>query len=1362
MRRVVKIRRAGLLVALTAALALSATAHANGTTPLFEPPRFARFGIAAGLSQSSVTAIAQDRRGFLWLGTRDGLNRFDGYEFRTYRPDPEDPSALDDGAITALAAHADGSLWVGTHNGGLARYDPASDTFLVVRAGGSALPSDRITALAIDASGAVWIGTDAGLARSAPRQDGRPGIERMGDVPVSSLVAAGDGRLWSGHETGELVAYADGAVSARVAVTSRSVRALVADDAGLWVAEDGPVLHRVDARGVLLTRYGLVAERGTTPRLRALERGVDGRLWIGGLALGVVVLDPRTGTMTSMRHRALDPQSLSHDDVVSLFRDRADSLWIGTLSGGLNRLRLRPTGFAHHWHQPGNPASLSHNTVTSFAEADDGRIFVGTDGGGLDEFDPVRGTFERTDAPITRAWSLWVDARGALWAGTWGAGLYRRAPGRKEFTSVGALGSAVVTSFAEDRDSLWVGTADRGLYRLSAAGDVRQQGLDGVNVTALHADAAGRLYVGTFDSGLFVLSADGAEIDRFRYVSGDAASLPGDSVRSLAIDSAGSVWVATNGGLARLDAGERRFERHGEAQGIPTGTVYAVEIDESGRAWLGTNAGLVRFDPVRGTARLFTPEEGAQDFEFNGDASLRLRDGRLLFGGLNGFNLVDPQLVPPAPDPGRVEIVGILLANRPMVAQARDPTSPLSRDATELEALTLGHRDDVLSIRFVAPLPDAAYQQLYEYRLDPFESAWQPADARRRLSTYTNLPAGRYVFRARTGNADGLWSSTERTLALRLRPPWWAAAWAYALYALTGLLALAAFIQWRTRALRIRAQTLQAMVEQRTAQLAQQTRVIEDQARHLQHALESKERLFARVSHEFRTPLTLIVGPIDALLADERRGRTAAWLRLMRRNARRLLSLVDQLLGLARLSGEAPLQTSPQHVTATVRATVAAFDSSAISKGVSLGTGRLDEAWALATPEFLERMVTNLVSNAVTYTPRGGHVQASVENEGELISIVVADDGPGIPPEEHAAIFEPFHRVGEEGAGTGIGLALVRESAEALGGSVMVDSAPGRGARFSIRLPACAAPRGDAGADATPTERMLLESEVAAESAVDVDDHALAESLSSSAAAGDDRPRILIAEDNADLRVLLLAALAPDFRCATASDGRAGVAAAIDDPPDLVVSDVMMPEMDGFELTRALKQDPRTSHVPIVLLTALGDRDSRLQGLEEHADDYLVKPFDADELRLRVRNFIEARRIAGRRAARGLYDEARPIASTAAADPVSHSPRERAFLERLRGAAERGHADAAFGVAQLASQVAMSERQLQRKLRALLDVAPADYLREFRLQRAAALVREGHPAGNVAFDVGFSTPSHFGACFKARFGTTPGEYAAGS
>jgi signal transduction histidine kinase/CheY-like chemotaxis protein/streptogramin lyase len=1352
--------------------------------PALAQARFLELGIAEGLSQSSVTALAQDHHGFLWIGTWDGLNRYDGHEFRVYRPDPDQPGSLTDSVVSALAVAPDGGLWVGTRHGGLNYYDRAGDRFEAhpSGAGPGALPGQRIEAIVAARDGSVWVATDAGVTR----------LERRGSTTSSTVIRSGhaqalaeglDGVIWIGGEDGALHRYRAGLleeVPLHGHAPVAAIRAILTEpEGGAWAATESAVLLHVAANlSVRAVRVG-APDHGEPARLRSLARDSGGGLWIGGLGSGLVHFDPATGKHAVLRQRPDDVSARGRDDVLSLFADREGTLWVGTLSGGLHRLIPGNPGFTHFARQHGAPGDLSHDRVTAFAVDPAGGIWVGTDGGGLNRLDEPTGRFEvvplaDTGVPgLARIWALLVDRHGCLWVGTWGAGLWLREAGGHELRAVTSVSGEIVTALAEDDQGLWVGSADRGLARLHhepGAVPVRRvdapEVMAATHVTALLAEGEGALWVGTWADGLARCPSDGGACRWLQGGPGTASANPRHRIRALARDRHGTLWLGTASGLARLDHGADQLEFLRDRGGLPAGTVYGVVEDHEGQLWLSSNSGLARFDPGTGLTRHFTPGEGVQDYEFNGGAFLRLPDGRALFGGIHGFNLVDPSALRAAPVPARVVITDFSLFGRSMPPAGLGRESPLPVAASELVALELAHRQNMLAFRFAAPLAIAPRQQRFAYRLDGFDNDWRLAGADERTAVYTNLAPGRYRLRARAAGVDGRWSEEERVVTLRILPPWWRSASAWLAYLLLSVALVVAIVQWRTMALRRHARVLQQQVRARTQRLAEQHRLIEDQARHLGQALATKEQFFARVSHEFRTPLTLIVGPIETLLANEPDGRSAHWLRLMRRNARRLLTLVDQLLGLSRLAGPQPVQLHPLPLGMVVRTTVAAFDSLASTKGIRLSPGPVADGWVQATPELLERIVTNLVSNAIKYTPAGGEVSVDLRRDGDVLWLRVSDTGPGIRAEDQARIFEPFQRLAEDGQGSGIGLALVRESVQALGGQVTLASTPGEGATFCVRLPACAPPGNPVQASdelALPSERTLLAADLLADSPVASagrrDELESAHEEAAAPPAGE-RPQALVVEDNADLRTLLLAALQPEFSCLEASNGSEGIRLALEQVPDLVVSDVMMPGADGFEVVRILKNDPRTSHVPIILLTALGDRASRLQGLEERADDYLVKPFDALELKLRARNLVAAGEIIRQQAGLRVGRSDGSLADPGPLAPALLGPREQRFLERLRQAVLVQFADPATSTITLAAAVAMTDRQLQRKLRSLLNLTPGEYLREFRLQQAASLLAAGQAAGTVSHACGFSSQSHFGSCFKARFGVTPGEYRA--
>jgi CheY-like chemotaxis protein/two-component sensor histidine kinase len=534
-------------------------------------------------------------------------------------------------------------------------------------------------------------------------------------------------------------------------------------------------------------------------------------------------------------------------------------------------------------------------------------------------------------------------------------------------------------------------------------------------------------------------------------------------------------------------------------------------------------------------------------------------------------------------------------------------------------------------------------------------------------------------------------------------------------------------------------------VQERTRQLHQKTQVVEHQANELEELLHVKEKLFANISHEFRTPLTLILGPLRQALSATKNKAVKEKIKMASRNSKRLLRLVDQLLGLSRLSSEAPVTGSAQPVTPMIETIAKSFQPLAQDKDISLTVIESDDLWVNCSPDALEKIILNLLSNAVKYTPAGGIVTVETKlNSNDMVSLVVSDTGIGIPKAHQELVFERFHRiddVGEAIPGAGIGLALVKELAEAHGGNVRLESEPGRATTVTVNLPRhqVEPSTADIRLEAPTSEAIRLEVETLSTSLprsdLDIRD------------AGNGKDSILIVEDNVDMQTYLTQLLSESYHCSIAGDGESGVDFALEHVPDLVLCDVMLPKKDGYEVSQILKHDLKTSHIPIIMLTARGDQDSRLKGLREKVDDYLTKPFDDEELKLRIDNLLETRKILKNRFNGYFYKDA--------TSGNGLNGKENGFLEKLNNLFDENYSDPEFGLAQMSSKMAMSERQLQRKLKALTDHGPADYLRAFRLKHALALLKQGEQVGLVAYSVGFSSQAYFSSCFKAQFGATP-------
>lgn len=1322
--------------------------------PQIQTTRFTQFGVDDGLSQGSVTALLQDDSGYLWIGTEDGLNRFDGYRFVVV--DSSGDSA--DGGITSLRQGVDKRVRVGTATSGLYWVDDQHKQMTPCEIEGSQQLTERVQGVSLDADGNTWMATSSGVFRETIDCKFEAIATMPGTEAVAAIESSDDGRLFVATQSGDLLQVANETLNlfATLPEAARAgfgVSAIAGTASALWVATDGPEFFRLGADGTVIETV-VVPNRGLLmPRVRDLAIGPDGDVWVAGLGIGLLRYRPDVGVVSRWWQDDADVASLAHNDTARLLFDRSGGLWVGTRGHGLSRLQLEPEGIAHYRHSANAPLSIANNMVTSFEQSRVGDLlWVGMDGGGIDLLDLDNGVLSRyrhdpadpQSLSSDRVWALHEDQQRRLWVGTWFGGLNKLEPETRAFEPVFLGNEArdeVVLSIAESYDgTIWFGTLSSGLYYLHPDNTkVRrftsrpgEPVLAGDLISTLFVDRENRLWVGTWDAGISVIDDD-MTVRRQLRKQRDGLGLPHDTVRAITEDSEGMIWVGTSSGVVRVDSQTFDVEMPDAASDIPSGTVYSI-LEDRGALWVSSNRGLARYSPTTRRVRWLSPADGLQGFEFNGGASLKLNDGRLAFGGTQGFNVFDSQRTAGNPFPPEVAMTRVMVEDREI---------DVSRHAKE--PLGLRHSQNRVGFEFAGLHFTSPKKIRYEYRLDGLQPGWISTDADQRIANYANLAPGRYQFKVRAANKDGVWSTSSADFNFVIAAPWWATKTAFLAWTILAMLLIFLFVRWRTVMLYKRATLLATEVRSGTRRIAEQKRTIEVQANKVQGLLATKERLFARVSHEFRTPLTLILGPAQQLREDASVEQNEA-LSLIERNANRLLRLVEQLLDLARLSGERKFETRSIELAPLVSALVGSFRSLAEPKQVELRFDVIGERSAVvnASNDLLEAAVNNLLANAIKFTPSGGKVVVQLCVDGDLVRLSVDDSGPGLSEGSEERIFEAFERAGATEPGTGIGLAVVRESIEALGGTVSARNGVAGGAQFVINLP-----REFADISTLEIADSLAGEDQTSNSRVERND----------ADPDAQRPTVLIIEDHDDLRHYIGRCLACDFQCTLVENGEKGVALAVEESPDLVLSDVMLPGISGFEVTRMLRNDDRSSHIPIVLLTAREDRESLMRGLTEKADEYLTKPFDADELRLRLHNLIELRTIMRREALQAWENTQEQLAPSAVAEPV-YGPRDTAFLEKLHSTLAASFADNNFGVSDLASSLAMSSRQLHRKLRALLGASPGDYLRDFRLREAKRLLGSGTLVGVVAQDCGFATQAHFGQCFKALYGVTPGEFAA--
>ncbi len=1351
--------------------------------------RFEHLTVDDGLPENTVRAILQDRTGFLWFGTHNGLVRFDGHDMVSPWHDLADTTAAPRFFVSSLVEDAEGVIWVGTILTGIWRIDPRTDRCTQVAPapgppGGGRGQHDPD--LSLDADGLIWVTWNGyGVSVIDPR-DGRvtwlrhdpDDANSLPSNSVNCLLHDPDGRLWLGSEGDGLFVRDPGAEGFQQFVHDPDDATSLAHDivTEVHATEDGTIwVLTVDGLSRWQTATGSFrnyrAAGGQQPAfanyLIDATASDDVGLWIGA-AVGLYHFDPATGEFRLFAHDPDDPASLVKGPVFSVLRDRSGVVWAGSWHAGLNKVDPLAHKFRWYEHDPREAASLDDNVVMSVAEDRGGDLWVGTGNmapggsrGGLNRFDPVTGGFDHLafpPEPIGQVWSvqsLAVDPRGSLWVGT-NLGLWRHDQDRGRLERVDLdqpgqpdLGDATVRCLLIDRSgNLWAGVFREGLYRIDPEGRVarfRHDPADSTSISqdqiiCLAEDAQGRIWVGTDSRGLNLLDPRTGACQRFVDPMAGLASMI-----TIVPDSRGRVWLGTYGGLLQFDPDRGIVARFTTADGLPHDLVSAIVEDGQGRLWLSTDRGLARLDPSTGDIRAYDIRDGLPG-NAAGFAACRRRDGTLVFGGQHGLIHFDPERIVDNPFAAPVVLTELRIGDRPM---RPGPASALAQRITFTDELSLAHDHNDISLSFAALHYSHPERNRYRCRLAPYDPVWREIGNRRNV-TYTNLDPGRYVFEVQGTNGDGIWNPAVTRLSLQIAPPWWRTSWANAAYLL-----LAGGLIWLIYRQVVQRERMRAALEVERAE-----------ARQMHELDEFKSRFFANVTHEFRTPLTLIQGPLKSLIADPPGGDPSLF-EIMARNARRLGQLIDQLLDLSRLDARRlPLRWQEGDCVDYLSRVAASFQSLAASRPLEF-VASLPEAPARGwfDGDLVEKVAGNLLTNAFKFTADGGSVRFDLTvsatstsvrvpaADGDLDSrllpartmeLTVRNTGSYIPADEQARVFDRFHQLADGAAagGNGIGLALVRELVEWQGGTITVASDAEQGTAFTASLPLFLA---------SPVADVVEEAEAAG--SAPPPDAATADLVDADLAADDAEalPLVLIVEDHADLREFLQLELAGQYRLLTAADGEEGCRIASSEVPDLIVTDLIMPRVDGIELCERVKADDVTSHVPVIMLTARAEVEDRLAGLRHGADAYLTKPFEPEELRVQIGNLIAQRRHLAEKFAR------RVVNLAASAMPVTSA--DERFLQRVRQVIEEHLDDEDFEVGLFSREIGLSRSQLHRKLKALTGRSAGEVIRAHRLQRAAELLGEGY--GNVTevtYAVGFRNLSYFSRCFREQYGVSPSDY----
>lgn len=1360
--------------------------------------RFEHLTVEDGLSQNTVHAIMKDSRGFIWFGTNDGLNRFDGYDFRTFLFDQEEPHSLINNRVYTLCEDSASNIWIGTR-GGLSMYDRTHDRFINYvhqHNNSSSLAHNFVRTLYHDSEGNLWIGTlGGGLHRfnfgngviiRLTLQTTGPGQNVLDDLNVTSITEDRAGTLWVATHSGGISRLDPGRgilhffpyEDPQGQPAGPGIgKTLFCDSHGLiWICTEGAGLRRFDPRSesYLPFREGYAILENEI--VKGIAEDPAGRYWIVTDGSGLFLLDPSTEQVRRVRMDRSDPGGLNSDGVYSIMIDNQSIHWIGTFSGGINKYDPSQSKFELYTHQPGNPSGLNYPSVLCFFEDDGGRIWIGTDGGGVNIFDRETATFSHirhvpgntTGLSSNVVTAILRDHRGDFWIGTFKGGLNRyNEPARRWKRYTGEPGSADglpgnnIWAIHEDSNRrLWIGTSeglalyDRLTDQFTRVPSPVTGGASFNNrITNIYEDAEGNIWCG----GAEIYQLDPGAL-RLSPVSLDKAAdrrLQNFDIREIYRDRAGTLWIGSEGGgLVRVGPGMDSIRFYRTRDGLPNNSVHQILEDDGGSLWLSTNRGLSNFDPREGTFRNYDSHDGLQSNQFSYAAALKTGDGLMYFGGVEGFTVFHPDsmgrndFIPP------VEIVDFRISNRSVPIGGEQ--SPLQKHISETEEIRLGPRQSVITFHFTALNYSSSERNQYQVMMEGFEEEWRDLGIQR-TATFTNLDPGHYTFRVRASNNDLVWNREGRSIGITVLPPWWRSAYAFAGYFLVLLMLILSYRRFFLN----------------QAALKHELALKEMERKKIEEINQMELRFFTNISHEFKTPLTLILGPLEKLLSrEELTEPVRKHLKMMQVNGARMLRLINQLMDFRKVEQESmALKVMRMDIIAFLREIMASFGDVAEMREIQLDFRSSRESFpAWFDQDKIEKILYNLISNAFKYTPNlgrigmgvvaGQHEDVSLSGEEKCgtgtegwISVSIEDTGTGIDQDKFNRIFERFYRLDDERGqnrvrreGTGIGLALSKSLIEKHHGTIRAESEPGKGSRFTITFPVCREAY-------DPDEIIEPEEPVQYELTMKPEIEYLKKDAEIQRVREDQEgPVVMVVEDDDDVRGFLIDCIRDEFRVTGCENGRVALESIRVNPPEIIITDVMMPEMDGIELCTRIIEDLQTSHIPVILLTARDSEENKIEGLKSGAVDYIAKPFNPEELLQKVRNILQMRTRHWDTFRNKLLVEPSEITVTS---------QDEKFLRKAVSIVE-DHMDVAdFDVSGFVQETSMSRSVLYRKMKALTGQSVNEFINTIRLKRAAQLLAQDKLSiSEVAYMVGFNDPQYFSKCFRKQFDCTPTQYVS--
>ncbi len=1357
-----------------------------------------------GISQGVVNSITQDTQSLMWFATEDGLNRFDGYSFQVFRYNPDAKGSIADNFIQSLLTDSEGNLWVSSRKG-LQQFDPVRESFShYYHAFGDyqSYTGNDVSCITEGSAHNLWIGWyGSGFAsfdKKAKRfQPYTPETRR--DLPSSKTISLHEdkfGLLWVGSQQGGLSVFqvSRGRVIQKVThlvhprLQAATIYCFEEDKLGnIWIGSNlGLVVYKRQENRFVFFDH-VQSSLASTPINSLLIDSAE-NLWIGSLAGGIYQLDLRqvltrpTEDLLFVQIKNLGSSDISQRTIQCLYEDKDKNIWVGTYGDGIYLVSSVRENFTRIEKSMYQPTASSRVPYYGMCYDLQGNLWLGTDGDGIYQSDSYGNTLKHypgnakqlTDNAILSALR---DDKGRLWFGSYSHGVFLYNPASDGFVnyhyhSGNALkrgGNDVRVIFQDSNNRIWIGTNRGGLCLLdeqnqSYANPAHFSGalLDG-DVRSITEDKQGNLWIGFYGDGVYSYSPDKKTVKQHFVSAYEKDQIKSDVIFAIKADQNGLIWIGTGGsGLYAFDSQRHTLKRYSEKNGLANNTIYAILTDNDENIWVSTNQGISKLDRTQNQFYNYDVSDGLQEGQFNpGSAMYNQVGGYMCMGGTQGLNIFYPDQVRESTQHPQILLSGLSIFNKPIHIQDSLDGKPILEQAiSQTRHITLAHDQNVLTFEFVGINYNYPDKNNYIYTLEGLDPDWNFVGTAR-TATYRYLKPGHYVFKVKSSTNPGVWGDDFASISLTITPPFWQSAWAYCLYVL-----LFVAIGW-----------VAFTITKRDLKLKKRL-LIERKQRHYERRLvQQKLTFFTEISHEFKTPLTLMLGPLEEMLGSEpEKSPSGRKLRMVHRNAHKLLSLINKLLDYRRLeSGKVVLKVRPDNVVSFVQEIAATFKSLAQHKNIRLQVHASQPSILLwFDKEKLEMVLNNLISNAFKYIGKGRHISIRIAVEttsqhphGRAI-ISIKDDGMGISKKHQQAIFDWFHQGAPSSSmSSGIGLSLAKKLVELHKGEITVESQKDMGSRFTIGLPlgnehfsseqlqdyyalpeVDFVPESDPGKESLPTDLPK-----------DITDLSQAVPAEELALPGTKKgfKSLLLVEDDEEIRLFLREFFEKDYKIFEASNGREGYDLALSCHPDLVISDIMMAEMDGIQFCRTLKENMRTSHIPVILLTAKSGLSSQKEGMRMGADAYLTKPFSVEILRLTVHNLLESHQKLMR-----FYRNLFSSQATSSQKPASETglnPLDEKFLHSIYEMLKSNLDNPEFTVEELADVLNMSRSLVYKKVKMLTGLSPNEYVRSLRLAEAARLLKtRQYKVFEVVYMVGFTDLKYFRQCFAKEFGCSPSEF----